>query len=56
MITRVVGKPTEKATDINLALSVYDDAVQDAMDTAYLLTADTDQAALGRALSRYAPG
>jgi NYN domain len=49
-------KPTEKATDINLALSVYDDAVQDVMDTAYLLTADTDQAATAKLFAKRFPG
>lgn len=41
-------KPTEKASDINLALSVYDDAARDLIDCAYLLTADTDQAATAK--------
>lgn len=38
-------KPTEKETDINLALSLYEDAVNDVYDKAYLVTADSDQAA-----------
>lgn len=37
--------PREKATDINLALSVYEDALDDVFDVAFLVTADTDQAA-----------
>jgi len=41
-------KPTEKQTDINLALSLFDDAYQDVIDHAYLLTADTDQAATAK--------
>jgi len=38
-------KPTEKQTDINLALSVVDAARSGRVDCIYLLTADTDQAA-----------
>jgi len=41
-------KPTEKETDINLALSLYQDAVRDVYDKAYLVTADSDQAATAR--------
>ena len=41
-------KPTEKETDINVALSLYQDAVADVFDTAYLLTADSDQAATAK--------
>jgi hypothetical protein len=37
--------PREKATDINLALSVYEDALDDVYDVAFIVTADTDQAA-----------
>ena len=37
--------PREKATDINLALSAYRDAVDDVYDAAFIVTADTDQAA-----------
>lgn len=37
--------PREKATDINLALTVYQDAVDDVFDVAFIVTADTDQAA-----------
>ncbi|CAO4139435.1 NYN domain-containing protein [Methylorubrum aminovorans] len=48
-------KPTEKASDINLSLALYDDAVQDAMDSAYLLTADTDQAATAKLFKRRFP-
>jgi len=35
----------EKATDINLALAVFQDAVDDAFDVAFIVSADTDQAA-----------
>ncbi len=41
-------KPTEKASDIHLALTIYDDAINNVYDTAYLLTSDTDQAATAR--------
>lgn len=44
------GKSTEKETDINLALAVYDDAQQGVCDHAYLVTADSDQAATARML------
>ena len=38
-------KPTEKQTDINLALSMVDAVRSGRVDCIYLLTADTDQAA-----------
>lgn len=38
-------QPREKATDINLALSLIADAHDDLFDVAFLVTADTDQAA-----------
>ena len=38
-------KPTEKETDINLALCLIDDAHMNAFDHAYLVTNDSDQAA-----------
>ena len=38
-------QPREKETDINLSLSLYSDALDDLFDVAFLLTADTDQAA-----------
>ena len=41
-------KPTEKETDINLALSLYEDGVKDIYDKAYLVTADSDQAATAK--------
>lgn len=38
-------QPREKATDINLALALISDAIDDVFDVAFLVTADTDQAA-----------
>ena len=43
-------KPTEKQTDINIALNLYHDAFTDVFDKAYLVTADSDQAATARFL------
>lgn len=43
-------QPREKETDINIALAIYDDAYQDVFDTAFVVTADTDQAATFRAI------
>lgn len=40
--------PTEKQTDINLALSVFNDARLDKYDWAYLLSADSDQTATAK--------
>lgn len=48
-------KPTEKETDINLALSLYDDAVRDEYDHGYFLTADSDQAATLKLLHKRFP-
>ena len=48
-------KPTEKASDIHIALSVYEDAVNNVFDTAYMLTADTDQAATARFVKQRFP-
>jgi predicted ester cyclase len=48
------GKPTgrtkwtEKQTDINVALSVMFDGIDDCYDVAFLLSADTDQVATAR--------
>jgi hypothetical protein len=42
------GPPPEKQGDVNFALAVIDDAYQDLCDHAYLLTADSDQAATAR--------
>lgn len=41
-------RPTEKETDINVALAVFDGARRDAFDHCYLLSADSDQAATAR--------
>jgi hypothetical protein len=38
-------RPTEKQTDINVALAVFDGARRDEFDHGYLLSADSDQAA-----------
>lgn len=40
--------PVEKQGDVNLAISVIDDAHQDVFDHCYLVTADGDQAATAR--------
>lgn len=48
-------KPTEKASDIHLALTIYEDAANDVFDTAYMVTADTDQAATARFVSTRFP-
>ncbi|WP_415008079.1 NYN domain-containing protein [Aestuariivirga sp.] len=53
----IVGtKETEKQTDINLALSVFSDAMHDRFDWAYLLSADSDQAATARFLRDHFEG
>jgi hypothetical protein len=41
-------KKTEKQSDVNLAIRLIRDAFQDRFDTAYLVTADSDQAATAR--------
>jgi hypothetical protein len=48
---RIWNAPQEKESDVNLALSVLDDAYQDVFDHAYLLTADSDQGATVRMMS-----
>ena len=48
-------KPTEKQTDINLALAVIMDGLDDQYDYAYLLSADSDQAATARAFRERLP-
>jgi hypothetical protein len=45
----------EKETDINLALAIIDDAYQDVFDVAFLVTADSDQAATARVLTERFP-
>lgn len=41
-------KPTEKASDVNLALHLFNDARLNRYHTAYLVTADSDQAATAK--------
>ena len=45
---RSTGKWSEKQSDINVSLSCLFDAVDDVYDVAYLLSADSDQAATAR--------
>ncbi len=45
----------EKETDINLALSLYQDAVSDVYDVAFLVTADTDQVSTLKFMRRFYP-
>ena len=47
--------PKEKESDVNLSLSVIDDAYQDVFDHAYLLTADSDQGATARVFKHRFP-
>jgi hypothetical protein len=49
-------KPTEKASDVNLALHLFNDARLDRFHTAYLVTADSDQAATAKMFSECFPG
>jgi NYN domain len=46
-------KETEKQTDINVALSLFSDAMLGKFDWAYLLSADSDQAATARYLKSF---
>jgi uncharacterized LabA/DUF88 family protein len=46
-------KETEKQTDINVALSLFSDAMHDKFDWAYLLSADSDQAATAKYLRNF---
>ena len=55
MTEPVTGKRTEKQSDINLALSIMFDGLDDVYDTAFLLTADSDQAATGRFFAERLP-
>ena len=48
-------QPTEKASDLNLGLSLITDARDDVFDRAYLLTADSDQAATAKFLRDTVP-
>lgn len=45
----------EKQTDINLALCLFSDAMLDKFDWAYLLSADSDQAATAKFLKEHFP-
>jgi len=49
------GKRTEKQSDINLALSLFQDAHANAYDCAYILSGDSDQAATARFLKDHFP-
>lgn len=48
-------KPTEKETDINVALSLYHDAWADVFDKAYLVSGDSDQAATAKFFRAHFP-
>lgn len=52
VVEGISGKRAEKQSDINLALSVILDGLDDVYDTAFLLSADSDQAATGRIFSK----
>lgn len=47
--------PTEKETDINIAINIIEDAYNDIYDKIYLVTADSDQASTARFLARVFP-
>lgn len=49
-------QPNEKASDLNLGLSLITDAREGVFDRAYLLTADSDQAATARFLKETVEG
>lgn len=49
-------QPREKETDINVALSLFDALKSDRVDVAFLVTADTDQAATIRFVRSCCPG
>jgi NYN domain len=48
-------QPREKETDINVALALFEDAIDDRYDVAFLVTADTDQASTIKAFRRRFP-
>ena len=48
-------QPREKETDINVALSLFDSAFSGRIDIAFLVTADTDQAATLRFVGQMCP-
>lgn len=43
-------QPREKETDINLSLAIFEDALDNVFDVAFVVTADTDQVATFRAV------
>lgn len=49
------GKYSEKQSDINVALSLITDAADDLIDVAYLISADSDQAATARVFKERYP-
>lgn len=49
------SRPSEKETDINIALQMFNDARLDVYDHAYLITADSDQAATFRMIRELFP-
>lgn len=53
---RVWKQPREKETDINVALSLFEAAMRQRIDIAFLVTADTDQASTLRFMSEHCPG
>jgi hypothetical protein len=48
--------PVEKEGDVNLAISLIDDAYQNLFDHAYLVTADSDQVATAKLFLKRFPG
>lgn len=48
-------QPREKETDINVALSLFEAAMSDRIDIAFLISADTDQAATLRFMKKLLP-
>ena len=48
-------QPREKETDINLALSIYEDALADVYDVAFFISADTDQVVTYKAIRANCP-
>lgn len=53
--SEVTTHMNEKQTDINLALSVFSDAMNDVFDWAYILSADSDQAATAQFVKEHFP-
>lgn len=53
---RTSGKWSEKQSDVNLSLACILDGVDDIYDVAYLITADSDQAATARVFRERFPG